>query len=170
MNDDPRPEHRWLQQIVGDWTHYDERSEAAGSVEAPWRETVRPLGHLWVLCEAWGNMPGGAPGRTVMTLGYDPARKRYVGTFVGSMMSNLWVYEGTMDPEGRALTLETEGPVMDGDGRIAPYRDVIELDGPDRRFLTSYMQREDGEWTQIMRMEYRRPARGAESAPAVAER
>jgi hypothetical protein len=114
-------------------------------------------------------MPGGAPGRTVMTLGYDPARKRYVGTFVGSMMSNLWVYEGTVDPEGRALTLETEGPVMDGDGRIAPYRDVIELDGPDRRFLTSYMQREDGEWTQIMRMEYRRPARGAESAPAVAE-
>jgi len=32
-------------------------------------------------------MPDGGTGKTVMTLGYDPQNNRYVGTFIGSMMT-----------------------------------------------------------------------------------
>jgi uncharacterized protein DUF1579 len=45
-----------------------------------------------------------------MTLGYDPEKKQYVGTWVGSMMSYLWVYDGSLDAEEKVLTLNAEGP------------------------------------------------------------
>ena len=44
-------------------------------------------------------------GTTLMTLGYDPRKKRFVGTFVGSMMTNLWIYDGELDKDERVLTL-----------------------------------------------------------------
>lgn len=46
---------------------------------------------------------------TIMTIGYDPHRQRFVGTFVASMMTHLWMYEGALDDGERVLTLETEG-------------------------------------------------------------
>ena len=33
----------------------------------------------------------------IMTLGYDPQKKRFVGTLIGSMMTHLWVYDGALD-------------------------------------------------------------------------
>jgi hypothetical protein len=54
-------------------------------------------------------MPGGAA-TTMMTLGYDPHRKRYVGTWIGSMMTHLWVYGCELDASERVLTLNAEGP------------------------------------------------------------
>lgn len=53
------------------------------------------------MCEGLGEMPGGGIATTMMTLGYDPARKWFVGTFIGSMMTHMWVYAGTV------LTLDT---------------------------------------------------------------
>ncbi len=34
-----------------------------------------------------------------MTLGYNPDTKRYLGTWIGSMMTHMWVYDGVI--EGR---------------------------------------------------------------------
>src|SRR5262245_66093699 len=86
MQAEPQKEHQWLQQLVGDWTF---ESECVMGPEQPpskfmGTESVRSLGALWVLCEGRGEMPGGGMATTLMTLGYDPAKKRYVGTFVGS--------------------------------------------------------------------------------------
>jgi Protein of unknown function (DUF1579) len=52
-------------------------------------ESVRSFGSLWVVAEGQGEMPGCGPARTMMTLGYDPQRQRYVGTFIVSMMTHL---------------------------------------------------------------------------------
>ena len=126
--------------------------------QAPRHRFSPPLGELWVLAEGRGDMPGGGTANMVLTLGYDPEKRRYVGTWIGSMMTHLWVYKGTVDAAGKALTLTTEGPAPDETGkmRIAKVREVIEFVTPDHRTFTSNVLGADGKWTQIMQAHYYR--------------
>jgi hypothetical protein len=131
---DPQEEHRWLQRLVGAWTFDGVATTGPGQPPDTFtgREHVRSLGDLWVLAEGEGETPGGIE-QSVMTLGYDAQQGRYVGTWIGSMMAHLWVYDGILDAAARVLTLEAEGPSMAGDGTMATYRDVIELKDDDHR-------------------------------------
>ena len=94
----------------------------------------------------------------VMTLGYDVLRKRYVGTWIGSMLAYLWVYDGELSSDGRELVLSAEGPSMAGDGTMAKYQDVITFLSDDHRTLTARVLGEDGEWRPFMTAHYRRKA------------
>jgi hypothetical protein len=91
-----------------------------------------------------------------MTLGFDPAKGRFVGTFVASMMHHLWIYEGGLDAGRNALTLHTEGPGVEDDVKMAQYRDVITFEDDDYRVMTSSYQRDDGTWQLFMTAHYRR--------------
>lgn len=155
---EPQKEHEWLQKLVGEWTMEGDPSAEADQAHGPWTETVRSLGGLWILAEGQGEMPGGGSATTVMTLGYDPQRQRYVGTWIGSMMTHLWIYEGTLDATGNVLTLDSEGPGMseESQGKMAKYKDAIEFKSDDHRVLTSHVQGENGEWTLFMTAHYRR--------------
>jgi len=151
-------EHEWLQKLVGEWTFEAEATMEPGKPpeRSTGTENVRSLGGLWILAEGQGDMPGCGPATMLMTLGYDPQKKRYVGTWVGSMMSHLWVYDGALDAAERVLTLDAEGPSMAAEGELAKYRDVIELKSDDHRVLTSHALGDDGEWHRFMTASYRR--------------
>ena len=157
----PQKEHDWLQKLVGVWD-YEMEMEAGpdGKKEvekAKGTETGRLVGGLWVVLEGEGGVPGGTKATTIMTLGYDPQKGHYVGTWIGSMMTYLWVYsEGVVDPAGRSLTLPSIGPAMDGSGGTAQYKDVIELHSADHRTLTGNVRGEDGSWRPMMKVHYRR--------------
>lgn len=158
MKVEPQAEHQWLHKFVGEWTS---EAEMVMGPDQPMErskgsEHVRSLGGLWVLCEGKGEMPGGEPATMLMTLGYDPQNKRFAGTWIGSMMTHLWVYDGSLDATRKILTLNSEGPSMKGDGKLARYRDVIEFKSDDHRVLTSHGLSDDGEWRQFMRADYRR--------------
>lgn len=152
----PQKEHLWLQQLVGEWK--TEAQMAGESDEAcQGTESVRSLGGLWILAEGRGEMPGGGGATMLMTLGYDPGKNRYVGTWVGSMMTHMWLYDGELDASGKVLTLNSEGPDMSPGavpGRLAKYKDVIEIKGADHRILTSHWQGADGKWQQFMTAHY----------------
>lgn len=158
MKTEPKAEHRWLRQLVGDWSYEVEGIPGPGKdpVKSHGTESVRAFGDLWIILEGRGAMPGGAPFESVMTLGYDPAAKRFTGTWIGSSMAYLWIYEGELDATGAVLTLESEGPAMGGDGTMARYRDVVEIKSPDHRVMTSSMLAADGQWRQFMTMHSRR--------------
>ncbi|MDX2152004.1 MAG: DUF1579 family protein [Bryobacteraceae bacterium] len=151
----PQEQHQWLHRLVGEWTF--EGEAVMGPDQPPMKstgsETVRSLGGLWVMGEGTGNTPGGAM-QSVITLGYDPARKRFSGTFIASCMTHLWIYDGELN--GDVLTLSCEGPAMTPGAPNAPYKDVIELKSNDERLLTSFMQTPDGNWVQFMKATYRR--------------
>lgn len=151
-------EHQWLQQLVGEWT-YDAVAlmEPGKPLEkCTGSESVRSLGGLWILAEGTGEMPGGGAATMILTLGYDPQKGRYVGTWVGSMMTHLWVYDGTLDGSGKELTLDSEGPDISSTGKMAKFRDVIGVRDNDHRTLTSYMLQPDGTWLKVMSADYRR--------------
>ncbi len=158
MIPEPQAEHQWLQQLVGEWTFDGEATMEPGKPPEKFKgtESVRSLGGLWILAEGQGEMPGGGPATTLMTLGYDPQKKRYVGSFVGSMATNLWVYNGALDAAERVLTLDTEGPSPAAEGKIAKFQDVIELKSDDHRVLTSRMLGDGGQWRQFMTIDFRR--------------
>lgn len=150
-------QHAWLLQLVGEWE--TEAEMPAGPGEEPMkmkgRESVRALGGLWIVADMRGESPMGVM-EAVLTIGYDEAKQRYVGTWVDSMMNHLWRYEGSLDATGKILSLETEGPSFSGDGSMAKYKDVYELKSHDHKVLTSWMQGSDGVWTEFMTADYRR--------------
>ena len=158
MKTEPQKEHQWLQKLVGEWTFEVEATMEPGKPPEHFKgtESVRSLGGLWIVAEGQGEMPGGGAATTIMTLGYDPQEKRYLGTWVGSMMTHLWLYDGALDAAGKVLTLDTEGPNMAAEGKMAKFKDVIELKSDDHRVLTSHMLGDDGKWHHFMAANYRR--------------
>jgi len=149
--DKPVAEHEWLHKLVGEWTMESKMGEdGCGSG----RETVRSVGPMWVQCTGRAEMPGGGPeGEMVLTIGYDLALKKYVGTWYGSMMSRLWVYD--IERQGEELVMSSEGPAMEGEG-TARYRDVITWKDADTREFAGWVQKPDGTWNRFMHATYRR--------------
>ena len=118
-------------------------------------ETVRSLGGLWTLGE--GTMgEGDCGGVSIMTLGYNPQLKRFVGSFVASVMTHFWPYEGMLDADRKILALDSSGPCFSGDGTILKYQDRIEFIDDDHRTLTAFQQLPSGEWRQFMTTHYYR--------------
>lgn len=154
----PEKEHQWLQRLVGDWTYEMEAMMGPDqpSEKASGNESVRSVGGLWTVGEGSCPGPDGSPAQTIMTLGYDPQKKQFVGTFVASMMTHMWVYRGELDAEGRTLHLEAEGPSFTEPGAMEVYRDSMEFVSDDHRILRSAMRGEDGAWTTFMTAHYRR--------------
>ncbi|MBW4421586.1 MAG: DUF1579 domain-containing protein [Myxacorys californica WJT36-NPBG1] len=158
MQTESQKEHQWLQKLVGEWTceieammQPDQPSEKSTGTES-----VRSIGGLWVLAEGQGEMPGCGHATTLMTLGYDPQKQRYVGTWVGSMMTYLWLYDGELDADEKVLMLNSDGPAMADGEKMAKYRDMIEFKSNDHRVMTSYVLGDDGQWRHFMTANYRR--------------
>jgi hypothetical protein len=158
MKAEVQKEHEWLQKLQGEWTVEGQATMGPDQPPVSWKgtESVRSLGGVWMLAEGQGEMPEGGTATTIMTLGYDPQKKRFVGTFIGSMMTHMWIYDGALDASGNVLRLDTEGPNMCGDGKMAKYQDIIEMKSDDHRMLTSQMLGDDGNWHEFMRANYRR--------------
>ncbi len=154
----PQEEHEWLQQFVGDWTFESACVGEPGKPAEKFKgsESVKSLGGLWIVGDGKGEMPDGGTGHMQLTLGYDPGRRRYVGTWVGSMMTHLWIYDGALDESGRILTLSAEGPSFSGGGMMSKYQDIHAIIDEGHRTLTSRVQGEDGQWTQFMEAHYHR--------------
>lgn len=156
MQVEPQKQHQWLQRLLGDWTM--EAECRTGPDQPPIRSTgtevVRPLGDLWIMAEGEGKAADGDVGRAVITLGYDPAAG-FVGTFVATMGTHLWVYHGTLNAEETILTLDTEGPNFSGAG-MAKYQDIIEIVSPEHRILRSRLLGDHGQWNDFMTAHYHR--------------
>jgi hypothetical protein len=149
-------EHNWLARLVDEWTFETECS--MGPDQPPSKvvgtEIVRSLGGHWTVGE--GECPSPEGGwKSIMTLGYDLATKRFVGTFVASMMTYLWIYNGSLDADKKVLTLDAEGPNWT-DGSIIKYQDLVEFLSDDHRTLSSQTLDEDGQWHPFMKAHYRR--------------
>jgi len=110
---------------------------------------TRMLGGFWIVNEMQSDIMG-TPMTGIQTIGHDPARKKYVGTWVDSMTNHMWQYEGTVDQQGKVLTLEAEGPNFMAAGKLTKFRDVYEFKSADQIVVTSSMLGEDGDWVVFM--------------------
>lgn len=160
VGEKPLKAHQWLQQLLGDW-----KTEVVANVgpdqpafRCEGEAVTKPIGELWVSIDI-ENRPMGHTMRGILTIGYDARNKQYVGTWVDSMTSHLWKYQGSLDASGKILTLQAEGPSMLEPGnaeKMAKYRDVIEVKDKDHLVMKSSIETEPGTWVEFMTMDYRR--------------
>ncbi len=157
MDATPQVQHQWLDKFIGKWTSTSEfQMEPNGEPsKSTGTEIVRSIGGLWIVAAGESDMPDGCAGTTMMTLGFDPQLDRFVGTFIGSMMTHMWVYNGSLDTTQKVLTLDTEGPNFT-QSAIAKYQDIIEFVSDDYRVMKSQILMEDGTWNHFMTAHYHR--------------
>ena len=158
MEAKPHAEHRWLSRLAGSWTVEGEMSMSPGETPAKFQGSVcaRSIGDLWIVIETRGDMPGMGESTVEIALGYDPEKGKVVGTVIGSMMTSLWLYNGTLNEAENLLTLDTEGPSMTEDGKKSNYRDTIQITNDDQWVMTSRVQGKDKSWQQFMHSVYTR--------------
>jgi hypothetical protein len=156
MQTEATAQHQWLQRWVGEWRYESEGENEPGKppIRDKGTERVRALGEAWIVCEAHSDAPDGMS--SILTLGYDTEKKRFVGTFVGSMMTFLWLYDGELDAAGTTLVLSSEGPSFAEEGKTAKYRDTVEVRSEDHHVFTSSYLADDGSWHAFMTTHYRR--------------
>lgn len=138
----PTSEHEWLQRFVGEWTSEGEAYMAPDQppVKLQGIEKTRSLG-FWVVGEITSTLEH-FPYQQIYTIGYNPESKKYVGSVVDTMMSHMWLNEGSV--EGNSITLETEGPCpVNG---MTKFRETTEFKTPDHKVFTSRFLAPDGEW------------------------
>jgi hypothetical protein len=146
----PREEHGWLEQLVGNWTFEHQCQMPDGSsTSTSGKMNCRFLGKLWLICESSGQSASDDQWSSIMSLGFDSNKQRFVGTFLGSMMDFLWIYEGSLDAARKRLSLESDGPAFDGSG-TCKYCDSIEIISPDEWLFESAMKTPEGTWVKFM--------------------
>lgn len=151
----PAKEHAWLRRFEGDWD--SEGEIIMGPNQPPMKikgfDRARMVGGFWLVSEGRGEQMNF---ESRLSLGYDEKNKKYVGTWIDSMSSHLWHYEGTLDATGRILTLETEGPQPGDPTKNVPFREVTEFKSDDHRVFTSALLKPDGKWATLLTIHFRR--------------
>ena len=147
----PTQEHAWLQRLAGEWETEIEVVTQPGQppLKLKATESTRRIGQLWVLT-AGETTPPAMPFARALALGYDSAKKKYVGTWVDSNSTHIGRYEGAMDAAGKTLTLEGEIPHPYDGTRLVKVREVIELKSPDQKVVTTSLQGDDGNWFPLV--------------------
>lgn len=155
------PPADFLEALAGEWSVVSEAKLGPGQepLRSESREVARMIGGTWLVAESTGTARG-TPFTSILTLGWDPSRERFVGTWISGRQTHMWTYTGSLDPSGSRLTLETEGPIMGDPERLAQYREIIEVEGPSSKVMRSMILGPDGEWFEFQRAEYRRIAAG----------
>jgi hypothetical protein len=152
----PTKEHEWLKKFAGEWTSEAEMS--CDPTQPPMHytgtESSRMLGNYFLIAQGKGDSVE-MPYASVLTLGYNPEKQKYIGTWVDSMLGYMWQYEGAVNAAGTTLTLDTEGPCGEG-GKVTKFKEVTEFKSDDHRIFTSSMLRDDGSWFTIMTINFRR--------------
>ena len=106
----PGPEHEMLKKDVGTWDATVEMfMPGAPPSVSKGTEIVTMLGGFWQLSEFKSEMMG-QPFEGRGTMGYDPAKKRYVGIWVDTMTPGFSTVEATYDPATKTMTGHDGGP------------------------------------------------------------
>lgn len=153
----PQKEVQALTQWAGEWTSEAEIYMEPGKppVKSKGWEKSRMIGPHWLVSEGESDLMG-MKYNALTTIGYDPQKKKYIGTTVDSFSSHMHKYEGGFDATGKILTFEGETPNPTNPAQMAKMREVYELKTPDHKIFKTSMQAPDGQWTPLVTISFRR--------------
>jgi hypothetical protein len=143
--DVPRPEHRLLERLAGEW-RFERQSvpEDGSSLQTLGTGviTAEMVGDFFVVSRWSGNLYG-ANYEALQSLGYDIEQEQYSGQWIDSFISFRWELAGSVDGESHELMLTTSGPAPTGG--TATFRERYRFDSTDSITILGEMQR-GGTW------------------------
>lgn len=150
----PGPEHDILKMDVGTWDAVVEVTAGPGAPpmkSAAVEVNTMGCGGLCLISDFKGDMMG-TPfhGHGVAT--WNPAKKKYVGSWTDSMSTGLALGESTYDPAAKKWTGWMEGPDMTG--KVIKSRSVVEMPAPSTRVFTLYSPGPDGKEMEVLKITY----------------
>ena len=153
----PTAEHEVLAADEGTWdatiTSFLGGPDGEPTVSKGTEVNTLLAGGLWLVSEFEGDI-GGVKFMGRGHFGYDPLRKRYVGTWIDSMSPLLSVLEGRYDAKTRTMTYE--GEYIDfGDEARYTQRMVTTIKEDGTRDFTLYMEPDGGDdEVKVMEVKY----------------
>jgi len=153
----PGPEHQLFKMDVGTWDATVEIVPGPGAPPMTSKgveiNTIGCGGLCMVTDFKSEIMPGVAfEGRGLLT--WDPAKKKYTGSWTDSMSQGLAITEATWDPAKKRTSGSMVGPDMTG--KVVKSRSVGEYQESGTRVFTAYAPGPDGKEMQVMRITYTR--------------
>ena len=131
----PGPEHALFKEDEGTWDAVIEIFVAPGAPPMTSKGTETSTvgcGGLCLITDFKGEMMPGASFHGHGTATWDPAKKKYVGSWTDSMSQGIAISEATWDPAARTMTGWMEGPDMTG--AMSKMKSVTEYKGGSRVF------------------------------------
>jgi len=152
----PGPEHAVLEMDEGTWDAVVEVTPGPGAAPMTSKGVeVNKMGcsGLCLISDFTGDMAG-TPfmGHGVTT--WDPAKKKYVGSWTDSMSTGLALAESTYDAAAKKWEGWMQGPDMTG--KVVKSRATGEMPNPNTRIFTMYGTGPDGKEMQTMKITYTR--------------
>ncbi len=150
----PGPEHDIFKEIEGTWAARLESwatPEAEPTVSTGVETTRVGCGGLCLITDFEGSfmdMPFEGHGTDT----YDPAKKKYVGSWTDSMSSGISMSESTYDAATKTMTGWIEGPDMTGE--VSKMKTTSVIKDPKTRVFSMYNVGSDGKETLGMRITY----------------
>ena len=151
----PGPEHAVLKEQAGTWDATVESFMAPGQppLLSKGAETGTMVGDFWLVSEFKTDVMG-QPFTGRGTMGYDPAKKKYVSTWVDSMTPALSLGESDYDAAARTFTGWIDG--LNHAGQPTKIKTVMVWKDPATRVVTMSMKGPDGKEMTAMRITYTR--------------
>jgi len=152
----PTSEHAALARSEGTWDASVETSMGPPGTPPQKSKGVETnricCGGLWMITDYKSN-PGSAPFEGHGMTGYEPAKKKYVSTWVDSDLTTPMTSEGTYDAATRTLTMRGS---MNSRGKTLQWRNVEVWKDDDTRQFTQYMRGPGGKETPGVSITYTR--------------
>lgn len=150
--------HKHLATEVGVWDATVQMWPAADAkpMESKAVETNEMFGDFWLLSKFETDF-GGMKYAGRMQLGYDPQKKKYVGTWIDTMSPYLSTMEGTYDEKTKTSTMLATG-VDAMTGKVSKSKMVTRIENEDSKVFEMFMPVEgkEGEWWKSMEVKYTR--------------
>jgi len=154
----PSPEHKMLAKEVGVWDADVSMwlKPDAEPMKSKAVETNALLGSMWLASKFEGDF-GGEKFTGHGQNGYDPIKKKYVGTWIDSMSPFLMVLEGDFDEKAKTLTMTGAG-IDHETGQECTMKMVTHYKSDNSKVFEMFKQAEGDkdEWQKTMQISYTR--------------
>jgi hypothetical protein len=149
------PEHEVLKSDVGTWDATVESfmPGVAQPMISKGTETNTLVGGLWLVTDFKSDLMG-QPFQGHGVSGWDPNKKKYVGTWVDTLSTGLGLSESTYDAASKTMVGTFEGP--DPSGQVTKMKSSVVWKDPNTRVFTMSGPGPDGKDATFMKITYTR--------------